>query len=121
MAQGLEVVILAVILGTLFAIVYSLRVLVLMERRVARIDTHIESLVMQVLEEEHKIEEEESKIEQMIKDIQAIKTMSMKPATTPKKTVKRPVKKTASKKVAKKATPKKVAKKVAKKATKKKR
>jgi hypothetical protein len=47
MAQGLEVVILAIILGTLFAIVYSLRVLVLMERRISRIDMHIESLVTQ--------------------------------------------------------------------------
>ncbi len=38
-------IVLAVIIGTLFAIVYSLRVLVLMERRVARIETHIDSLV----------------------------------------------------------------------------
>ena len=60
---GLEVVILAIILGTLFAIVYSLRVLVLMERRIARIDMHIESLVTRVLAEEHKIEQEELKIE----------------------------------------------------------
>ena len=35
MAQ-LETVILAIIIGTLAAIVYSLRVLVLMERRIAR-------------------------------------------------------------------------------------
>ncbi len=33
--------ILAVIIGTLAAIVYSLRVLVLMERRIASIETHI--------------------------------------------------------------------------------
>jgi hypothetical protein len=91
--QGLEVVILAIILGTLFAIVYSLRVLVLMERRVSRIDMHIESLVTQVLAEEHKIEEEEDKIEEMLKEVRALKA-----ATTPKKTTtKKVVKKVAKK------------------------
>jgi|TARA_Y100000310_G_scaffold339788_2_gene433568 hypothetical protein len=38
-------VILAVIIGTLAAIVYSLRVLVLMDRKIARIEMHIESVV----------------------------------------------------------------------------
>ena len=46
---------LAIIVGTLAAIVYSLRVLVLMERRVARIEEHIEGLVGKVLREESKI------------------------------------------------------------------
>jgi hypothetical protein len=49
-------IVLAVIIGTLAAIVYSLRVLVLMERRVARIEQHIDSLVHKVLGEEVKIE-----------------------------------------------------------------
>ena len=102
--QGLEVVILAIILGTLFAIVYSLRVLVLMERRVSRIDMHIESLVTQVLAEEHKILDEENKIEEMLKEIRGLKTATMKPA-----------KKAAPKKAAKKAAPKKAVKKVTKK------
>lgn len=47
---------LAVIIGTLAAIVYSLRVLVLMERRVARIEGHIDALAHRVLGEELKIE-----------------------------------------------------------------
>lgn len=104
--QGLEVVILAVILGTLFAIVYSLRVLVLMERRIARIDTHLESLVSQILVEEDKIEEEENKIEQMLREIQGLKKTTEKrisvmqdqiqPATT-KKATKKVVKKAAKK------------------------
>ena len=99
--QGLEVVVLAVILGTLFAIVYSLRVLVLMERRVARIDTHIEALVTQVLVEEHRIEEEENKIEQMLDEIKGLKVTTEK--LSAQKTV--PAKKVVSKKVApKKAT-----------------
>jgi hypothetical protein len=51
---------LAVVIGTLAAIVYSLRVLVLMERRMARIETHIDRVV-------HKILKEELKIERMIK------------------------------------------------------
>lgn len=58
--------ILAIIVGTLAAIVYALRVLVLMERRVARIDAHLEALVTQVLKEEESIEKEEEEIEQVV-------------------------------------------------------
>ncbi len=57
------VLILTVVVGTLAAIVYCLRVLVLMERRIARIDTHIEALVKTVLQEELKIEKAETQIE----------------------------------------------------------
>lgn len=49
-------IILAIVIGTLAAIVYSLRILVLMERRIARIDRHIEMLIDKVLIEEKKIE-----------------------------------------------------------------
>ncbi|MBW2970243.1 hypothetical protein KY309_00460 [Candidatus Woesearchaeota archaeon] len=49
-------IVLAVIVGVLFGIVYCMRVLVLMERRVARIEEHIDSLVHKVLQEEIKIE-----------------------------------------------------------------
>ena len=49
-------IILAIIIGTLFAIVYSLRVLVLMERRIARIEGHIETVVNKIIKEELKIE-----------------------------------------------------------------
>ena len=52
----LLLVILAIIIGTLASIVYCLRVLVLMERRVARIEEHIESLVRHVIEKEVSIE-----------------------------------------------------------------
>ena len=47
---------LAIVVGTLAAIVYSLRVLVLMERRVSRIEMHIERLVNSLMKEEIKIE-----------------------------------------------------------------
>ena len=47
---------LAVIVGTLAAIVYSLRVLVLMERRVGRIEGHMDTVVHRVLREEKTIE-----------------------------------------------------------------
>jgi hypothetical protein len=49
-------IVLAVIIGTLAAIVYSLRVLVLMERRVARIEQHMDRLVHRTLTEESRIE-----------------------------------------------------------------
>jgi hypothetical protein len=47
---------LAVIIGTLAAIVYSLRVLVLVERRVAKIEAHLDGLMHKVIGEELKIE-----------------------------------------------------------------
>ena len=56
MALNIEGIILSIIIGTLAAIVYSLRVLVLMERRVSRIEGHIESISSKILREELKIE-----------------------------------------------------------------
>ena len=50
--------ILAVIIGTLAAIVYSLRVLVLMERRIASIENHIERVIEKIMKEEIVIEKE---------------------------------------------------------------
>ena len=49
-------VILAIIIGTLAAIVYSLRVLILIERRIARMDLHIELIAKSVLKDEEDIE-----------------------------------------------------------------
>lgn len=54
--MGVQEITLAVIVGTLGAIVYSMRVLVLMERRVARIESHIENVVGKIMKEELKIE-----------------------------------------------------------------
>ena len=45
-------VILAVIIGTLAAIVYSLRVLILLERRVASMESNIQKMTNKVLREE---------------------------------------------------------------------
>jgi len=56
MAFGVQEITLAVIIGTLAAIVYSLRILVLMERRIARIEMHIERVVDKVVKEEISIE-----------------------------------------------------------------
>ncbi len=55
---GLELaeVILAVIIGTLAAIVYSLRVLILLERRVASMESNIQRMTAKVLQEEKVIE-----------------------------------------------------------------
>ena len=47
---------LAIIIGTLGAIVYSLRILVLMERRVARMEGHMDAIAHKLLKEEFKIE-----------------------------------------------------------------
>ncbi|NQV91559.1 hypothetical protein HQ489_03725 [Candidatus Woesearchaeota archaeon] len=53
---GLEEVILAVIIGTLAAIVYSLRVLIMLERRVASMEMNIQRMTSRVLKEENVIE-----------------------------------------------------------------
>jgi len=55
---GLELaeVILAVIIGTLAAIVYSLRVLILLEKRVASMENNIQRMTSKVLREEKVIE-----------------------------------------------------------------
>ena len=52
----MEQFILFIIIGTLFAIVYALRILVIMERRVARMDENLLKLARQTLREEEKIE-----------------------------------------------------------------
>ena len=51
---GLELaeVILAVIIGTLLAIVYSLRVLILLERRVANMEMNIQRMTKKIIEHE---------------------------------------------------------------------
>jgi len=56
MVLGIQEITLAIIVGTLAAIVYSLRILVLMERRIARIEMHIENAVGKVMKEEVRIE-----------------------------------------------------------------
>lgn len=55
---GLELaeVILAVIIGTLAAIVYSLRVLIMLERRVASMEDNIQKITSKILKEELTIE-----------------------------------------------------------------
>ncbi|MBI2151849.1 hypothetical protein HYU21_03940 [Candidatus Woesearchaeota archaeon] len=54
---GLEIadVILAVIIGTLAAIVYSLRVLILLERRVASMEENIQKMTSRVLSDEEAV------------------------------------------------------------------
>lgn len=47
---------LAVIVGTLAAIVYCVRVLILMERRMARIEEHLDNIAHKILAEEQVIE-----------------------------------------------------------------
>ena len=67
LSMALDSVILAVIIGTLAAIVYSLRILVLMERRIAKIDLNLERIVGRIANEEIKIEGEERRIEAMLR------------------------------------------------------
>ena len=65
--MAVDTVILGIIIGTLAAIVYSLRVLILLERRIARMDLNIEALTQRILREELKLEKEEQTIEKKLK------------------------------------------------------
>ena len=67
--EGTEGIIVYIILGTLAAIIYSLRILVLLERRISRIDINIDKIARRILEEELKIEKEEQKIEAIISKV----------------------------------------------------
>lgn len=58
---------LTIVIGTLAAIVYSLRILVLLERRISRIDKHIELMALNILRDEKKELSEEQKIEAMLR------------------------------------------------------
>ncbi|MBW2993173.1 hypothetical protein KY317_01200 [Candidatus Woesearchaeota archaeon] len=55
MALSVEQLILLIIIATLAAIAYSLRVLVMMERRLERMEGHLEKVTARVLSEERKI------------------------------------------------------------------
>lgn len=52
----LETTILWVILGTLAAVLYLLRILVLLERRIARMDENLMRITSRIISEERKIE-----------------------------------------------------------------
>ena len=95
-------VILGIIIGTLFAIVYSLRVLILLERRIARMDLNIESLTNRILREELLIEQEERAISAKL----GLRSRSSK-AVKPAKAAKKSTKKKAAKKATKKTSAKK--------------
>ena len=54
--MALEQTILYIIFGTLLAIVYSLRILVLLERRIARMDENLLRITDKIIIEERKIQ-----------------------------------------------------------------
>ena len=56
MALSIEQVILAIIIGTLLAIVYSLRVLIIIEKRMASVEGNIQRMTSKILQEETRIE-----------------------------------------------------------------
>jgi len=56
MAIGVAEITIFIILGTLAAIVYSLRILVLLDRRIEKIEKHIKVISNKIVQEELKIE-----------------------------------------------------------------
>ncbi len=67
MALGLAELTLLVIVGTLAAIVYSLRILVLLERRIAGMEMNIQLIAKKILKEELKIEQKVLKPKKTVK------------------------------------------------------
>ncbi len=80
--DSMGVIVLAIICGVLAAIVYCLRILVLLERRIARMDAHIEVITRKIAKEEFKIEQDEAII------MQALRADKVK-RTVPKKIITR--------------------------------
>lgn len=76
---------LAIIIGALGAIIYALRMLVILERRIARIDYHIGLFVKRILKEELKIEDEEKEIMNKITASSKSSKKSTKRKTSKKK------------------------------------
>jgi hypothetical protein len=76
---------LAIIIGALGAIIYALRMLVVLERRIARIDYHIGLFVKRILKEELKIEDEEKDIMSKLNASSKGTTSSKKKKSTKKK------------------------------------
>ena len=64
MESLIEGVIIWVMVAMLDAILYSMRYLVLLERKIARIDINLDKIARRILEEELKIEREEKRIEE---------------------------------------------------------
>ncbi len=64
MESLIEGVIIWVMVAMLAAILYSMRYLVLLERKIARIDINLDKIARRILEEELKIEREEKRIEE---------------------------------------------------------
>jgi len=54
--MALEKAILYIILGIVLAILYSIRILVLLERRIARMDENLVRIANQIISEDKKIE-----------------------------------------------------------------
>jgi len=54
--MALEQAILYIILGIVLAILYSIRILVLLERRIARMDENLVRIANQIISEDKKIE-----------------------------------------------------------------
>ncbi|HII30265.1 hypothetical protein COT48_00205 [Candidatus Woesearchaeota archaeon CG08_land_8_20_14_0_20_47_9] len=65
--QQMQFIILSIIVGTLMAIVYSLRVLVMMDRKIARMELNLLKIAQVVAEEEVRVEKEQEHIEQEIR------------------------------------------------------
>ncbi|HDP73825.1 MAG TPA: hypothetical protein ENN46_02605 [Candidatus Woesearchaeota archaeon] len=78
-------IILGIIIGMILAVLYALRVLVIMERRIARMDINMLKIVNKIYRDEDEILEEEKKIERLL-------------VGKPKKTANKPKKKPAKKK-----------------------
>lgn len=101
-----QTVTLAIILGTLIAIVYSLRILVLLERRIARMDHHVELMAMSILKDEKRLLDDEKKLEKLIKEALGSKKKSTKKSSS-KKSSKKSTKKSSKKKSSSKKSSKK--------------
>lgn len=88
MADQFMAVLMSVVIGTLAAIVIALRYVLIIERRMAKMELHLEKIVMKMAKEEDTILDEERKLEKQLLGKKSSSKRSTK-KTTKKKTTKK--------------------------------
>lgn len=89
MADQFMAVLMSVVIGTLAAIVIALRYVLIIERRMAKMELHLEKIVMKMAKEEDTILAEEKKIERELLGKKSSARKATKKTTNKKSTKKK--------------------------------
>ena len=93
MADSFFAVLMSVVIGTLAAIVIALRYVLIIERRMAKMELHLEKIVMKMAKEEDTILNEERKLEKELLGNKTSRKSSKSTKRQPQKQQKNPQRK----------------------------